>query len=82
MPFLIKNMNDEVMVKLTPKGIETLRNHYLSLTMKAPDLPGSLWKGQLWECFQIFGKSCVMGCDTPIQDNQIVFIADADRISK
>lgn len=82
---LTVNMNDKVLVKLTPFGHEVLNAFYEDTwiirkeryeaikSMHHPDDQGNM-TFQLWELFQIFGPVLYMGIkDIPFENNAITF---------
>lgn len=70
------NLNDEVMVRLKPRGLEILRsNHYALLgplgerhPFKAPEVDEDGWsRFQLWTLMQEFGPHISIGMDVPFE---------------
>ena len=71
------NMNDEVEVTLTDKGLATLAldvgetNRFLPPSCRLPTSISSAWTGPLHELFRIFGPSICFGHPSPFEGNQI-----------
>jgi hypothetical protein len=67
------NINDNVRIKLQPRGMQAYRNYIESLGLKVEDYPLSINQQDgcvrmpLWEVMQIFGPSCFMGPQPPFE---------------
>ncbi len=61
------NLNVAVEATLTDHGLDVFRRHEKKWGDIVPgrfnpvELPGNVWRGQLWEAFQIFGPDTYMG---------------------
>jgi len=72
------NMNNPAQVVLTKFGAECLNRYYSEFDAYhdwREIKEGKIYKGQLWELFQIFGERFYHGMsEVPFKDNVIEFI--------
>lgn len=70
------NLNDNVLVKLTPRGLAILREQHEAMNkswrrndpFREPEVDDDGWtKVQLWTLFQDFGQHVNMACDLPFE---------------
>lgn len=76
---MIFNINDEIKVKLTRKGLRFHREYYYEIYKNTnfeytePPVDGDGYSTfQLWEVMHIFGKHLYNGCQMPFEANIII----------
>lgn len=75
------NLNQQVSVKLTPKGIELYSARYTNLHFLPSPLQNNTWSGPLWDAMHLFGPGMVMGGNPPIETNIVIAPNDTDPVS-
>jgi hypothetical protein len=64
------NINDAVMVKLTPAGHEAAKSHWRQYAIEwraPPEDAEGFSKWQLWDLMQTFGSAISMGLPVPFE---------------
>ncbi len=84
------NMNDTIEVTLTAEGLAVFRANerreadvcaLAGVTTDPHHMPDHVWRGTMWEAFEIFGAHISMGSPVPFDKNELRIPRD-DKATK